>query len=107
MTGPTDSVAQADRPTASDRPLFIPLRAKWYEAFERGERYTEWRAYGPRWNAHTCRKGRLAVLSYGYGRARRMTMKVVRFERVERGKAPPEAREIYPDAQYFAAISLR
>jgi hypothetical protein len=30
------------------KPLFIPLKAEFFEAFERGEKDTEYRVYGPR-----------------------------------------------------------
>lgn len=61
-------------------PLFIPLKREYFEAFERGEKTTEFRPNGPRWNARTCFVGRPVVLSLGYGRARRITGRVVRFE---------------------------
>lgn len=48
------------------RPLFIPLRGVWFEAFERGEKFDEWRRFGPRWNEMICRVGRPVVLSRGY-----------------------------------------
>lgn len=55
------------------RPLFIPLRREYFEAFERGEKTEEYRPYGPRWNERTCYPGRPVVLSLGYGKARRLT----------------------------------
>jgi hypothetical protein len=54
----------------SDRPLFIPLRACWFDAFACGEKTEEWRRHGPRWNANVCRVGRPVVLSRGYSGAR-------------------------------------
>lgn len=32
------------------KPLFIPLRAKYFLAFQDGKKTTEYREYGPRWN---------------------------------------------------------
>ena len=56
----------------TEKPLFIPLKAEFYTAFENGAKDTEYRKAGPRWNSQTCRIGRRVVLSYGYGKARRM-----------------------------------
>lgn len=53
--------------------LFIPLRGEYFDAFARGEKRTEYRKRGPRWNAETCAVGRRVVLSRGYGKARRLT----------------------------------
>jgi len=62
---------------AMDKPLFIPLKAKYFEQFESGEKTIEYRAYGGRWNQVTCYEGRPVTLSYGYGRARRLSGVVV------------------------------
>jgi hypothetical protein len=62
------------------KPLFIPLKAEFFEAFERGEKDTEYRVYGPRWNDRTCAIGREVVLSCGYGKKRRLRGVVVGFE---------------------------
>jgi hypothetical protein len=53
--------------------LFIPLRKEYFEAFERGEKVTEYRMHGPRWNEKTCKIGRRVTLSLGYGKQRRLT----------------------------------
>jgi len=53
--------------------LFIPLRREYFEAFERGEKVTEYRMHGPRWNEKTCKIGRRVTLSLGYGKQRRLT----------------------------------
>ncbi len=62
-----------------DKPLFVPLKAEFYEAFERGTKTTEYRLHGPRWNASTCYPGRSAILSFGYGKQRRMKCSVKGF----------------------------
>lgn len=54
------------------KPLFIPLKGKFYDAFERGEKTVEYRKLGPRWSAETCRVGRDVVLSRGYGKKNRL-----------------------------------
>lgn len=62
-----------------EKPLFIPLKAQHFDAFERGEKTTEYRLYGPRWNETTCRPGRHVVLSRGYGKQRRLLGKITAF----------------------------
>lgn len=32
------------------KPLFIPIKREFFEAFERGDKTHEYRLYGPRWN---------------------------------------------------------
>lgn len=56
----------------SDKPLFIPLKREYFEAFKSGEKNCEYRPYGKRWNEKTCRVGRSVVLSLGYGKANRL-----------------------------------
>lgn len=62
-----------------DRPLFIPLKAEFYDAFLSGTKTTEYRRHGPGWNAKTCTVGRRVVLSKGYGKAHRVTGTIVGF----------------------------
>lgn len=54
------------------KPLFIPLKREYFEAFKRGTKTEEYRTEGPRWNAVTCFVGRAVVLSLGYGKANRL-----------------------------------
>jgi hypothetical protein len=56
----------------TQKPLFIPLKGKFFEDFEEGRKDTEYRLRGPRWNAETCAIGRAVVLSLGYGKQRRL-----------------------------------
>ena len=90
----------------SEKSLFIPLKAKWFEAFERKEKTIEYRPYGPRWNKKQCRIGRSVVLSYGYGKARRLYGVVEKFEIVG-ADAHPGIREVYPEGDQFAAIHIK
>lgn len=62
------------------KPLFIPLKTEFFEAFENGTKDTEYRLYGSRWNERTCLIGREVVLSHGYGKGRRLRGTVVGFE---------------------------
>jgi len=63
----------------NETPLFIPLKAEFYDAFARGEKNTEYRQRGPRWNAETCFIGRRVILSRGYGKQNRLHGKIVSF----------------------------
>lgn len=56
-----------------ERPLFIPLKAEHYDAFDRGQKTEEYRQRGQRWNIETCRIGRRVILSRGYGKKHRLT----------------------------------
>lgn len=62
----------------AERPLFIPLRREWFEAFESGDKTEEHRRHGKRWNARTCRIGRAVTLSLGYS-GRRLTGVITSF----------------------------
>lgn len=62
--------------------LFIPLKSEYYDAFAAGEKDTEYRAYGPRWNERTCPVGRGVVLSRGYGKKNRMRGIIVQFSKM-------------------------
>lgn len=66
---------------SAPKPLFIPLKTAYFEAFANGEKTTEYRPYGPRWNERTCSVGRKVTLSHGYGKARRLTGTVIAFGR--------------------------
>lgn len=63
------------------KPLFIPLKTAYYEAFASGEKCEELRLYGPRWNERCCAPGRQVVLSKGYGKGHRMAGRIWRFKR--------------------------
>lgn len=74
---------------ASEKPLFVPLKTEHFEAFERGDKDTEFRLYGPRWNERTCHVGRKVVLSHGYGKTKRLYGIVASFAR----RSAPTASE--------------
>ena len=65
-----------------EKPVFIPLKREYYEAFERAEKDEEYRPLGPRWNPTVCRIGRRVTLSCGYGKKERMHGTIISF-RVE------------------------
>ncbi len=62
------------------KPLFIPLKTEFYEAFKRGDKTEELRKYGPRWNEKTCVPGREVILSKGYGKKNRLIGRIWRFK---------------------------
>jgi len=55
------------------KPLFIPLKAIYYDAFLSGDKPSELRLYGKRWNERTCPPGRRVIISKGYGKIHRAT----------------------------------
>lgn len=91
---------------SGERPLFIPLRREWFDAFACGEKAEEFRPYNARWNERSCRIGRPVVLSCGYGSKRRLRGVVVGF-RVVGPRAHPGIRTVYPTGDRFAAIAVR
>lgn len=63
------------------KPLFIPLKTEYFDAFADGSKREELRRYGVRWNERTCAVGRDVVLSKGYGKKHRLAGKVYKFKR--------------------------
>lgn len=61
------------------KPLFIPLNTEYFEQFRRGDKLSEFRLYGPRWNERTCYLNRPVTLSKGYGKAHRLRAVIVDF----------------------------
>jgi hypothetical protein len=64
-----------------EKPLFVPLNAEFWYAFRNGDKTDELRLFGPRWNEETCRVGRKALLSKGYGKAHRILAVVAEFHK--------------------------
>lgn len=64
------------------KPLFIPLKTEYFLAFKSGEKRTEYRLLGPRWNALTVTPGRGAVLSHGYS-GERIAATVLRMREIK------------------------
>ena len=53
------------------KPVFIPLKTEYYEAFCNGSKTVEYRQHGKRWNAKNCEVGRRVTISKGYGKQSR------------------------------------
>lgn len=102
--------AQVGTAPSDEKPLFIPLRREYFEAFRSGTKREEYRKTGGRWNARTCRPGRAAVLSLGYGKKSRVEARVAYFRRVPLCSLPQDARDtiraIYGPVETVACIGL-
>jgi hypothetical protein len=85
------------------KPLFIPLKAEYFNAFADGSKSIEYRPYGARWNERTCPVGRPVVLSYGYGKARRLRGRVTGFARSTLATTTDAWRDCYGDRHCEAA----
>lgn len=97
----------------SEKPLFIPLAAQWFDAFATGSKTREYRLIGARWNEKTCRIGRAATLSRGYGKQARLYGRVASFTALNLADLPADAaaamRAIYafiPDGNAIAEIGF-
>lgn len=77
------------------KPLFIPLKGCYFDAFADGSKTTEYRPFGKRWNGGTCWIGRPVVLSRGYGKQRRLAGKVIGFSVDERPQDRPGWLDCY------------
>lgn len=87
------------------KPLFIPLKTAYFEAFADGTKTVEYRAYGPRWNERICVPGRPATISHGYS-GNRITATISQFETLILQQAPAPAQQLFPHAHLIAAIHL-
>lgn len=91
-----------------EKPIFIPLKTQYYEAFVSGEKKVEYRKYGNRWNKEVCRIGRKVTISKGYGKQNRRSGVIVAFGRVKFKDAPPTVSDVYPDGEPdIAAIGIK
>jgi hypothetical protein len=88
-----------------DKPLFIPLKAEYFDAFAAGTKNIEYRKFGPHWNKDTCAQGRPVVLSRGYGKQQRLRGVVAKFS-VADYCTVPEAHVIYRAPCLIACISI-
>ncbi len=88
------------------KPLFIPLKRKYYEEFISGNKQVEYRKYGKGWNERTCLVGRSVVISLGYGKQRRSIGTIQSFNVID-SSTIPAAKEVYGFEQIkLAAIGI-
>lgn len=88
------------------KPLFIPLKREYFEAFAEGRKVVEYRRYGARWNERTCRNGRPVVLSLGYGKHRRLRGEVTGFVRYSKEWLGIGWEECYPGVPTSEACGI-
>lgn len=62
----------------TEKPLFLPLKTEYYEAFCDGSKTVEYRR-GEKWNSTTCRIGRRVTISKGYGKQSRRNGTIVNY----------------------------
>lgn len=88
------------------KPLFIPLKTEYFEAFVAGTKTEEIRRYGQVWNATNIQPGRLVTLSHGYGKGRRLSgvVKAVRID--PNPRKLPGWLECYPNAHASACAFI-
>ena len=91
-----------------EKPLFIPLKTEYYRAFEDGSKHYELRPYGARWNERTCRAGRAATLSLGYGKKNRINKTIMELEIIPvsglKGQAAKDWKSVYGNKHEFVAV---
>lgn len=82
------------------KPLFVPLKREYFEAFYNGTKRTEYRLYGPRWHEGTVIPGRPVTLSLGYSGARLSgTVRKMR-------KVKNTITDLYPRGAILCAIDI-
>lgn len=87
------------------KPLFIPLKTRWFREFSEGRKTIEYRRYGPRWHEGTCVVGRAVIISHGYS-GDRIRGIIVDFERIYLHETPSVVQKLFVDSDFIAAISI-
>ncbi len=106
MAQPVSVIGGATVTETPEKPLFIPLNAEWFDAFERGYKREEYRPSGGRWNDRTCRPGRRVTLSRGYGKQQRLHGVITGFRIDVAPCALPAWRSLYGDRGPAAVITI-
>lgn len=88
------------------KPLFIPLKRRFYEAFACGSKTTEYRLYGRCWNERTCTVGRPVILSCGYGKANRLRGTIKAFAVDNHPDSRPDFVSLYGKGKKAACITI-
>ncbi len=73
------------------KPLFIPLKTEYFNAFKDGTKKHEFRV-GNRWNEKHCTVGRKVTLSKGYGKHERLNGVITSFEVVSVNDLPDKQK---------------
>lgn len=85
------------------KPLFVPLKRAYFEAFKEGTKTEEFRPYGKRWNGTVCLVGRPVVLSLGYGKQNRIAGRISGFRVSQEPTLTPAWKDCYGDRKGMAA----
>lgn len=87
--------------------LLLILKKRYWEAFARGEKTTEFRRHRPPFVARTFAPGRLVRLSYNYDLARypRLVARIADFE-VRIARDHPELLDVYPELRPDDELAL-
>ncbi|MCK5611591.1 hypothetical protein KAR91_57500 [Candidatus Pacearchaeota archaeon] len=89
----------------TEKPLFIPLKAEYYDQFVSGRKTCELRLDGKRWNERTCHVARSVTLSRGYGKQHRMIGTIRNTYAVEDFKNP-DFMELYGAGETCRVIEI-
>ncbi|MFZ5698756.1 MAG: hypothetical protein ACOY9J_08610 [Pseudomonadota bacterium] len=91
------------------KPLFIPLKSEYFDAFARGEKTTEYRRWSARWCATSCVIGREVILSKGYGNKYRLRGVITSFSVCETPDELPGWKECYGSGpgEHAACIEIK
>lgn len=87
------------------KPLFLPLKAAFFDAFVDGSKTIEYRLYGARWNEGTCKVGRPVLLSRGYGKRSRRWGQIEEFYTSHDVTESSAFRSCYPFAMEGAVAA--
>lgn len=91
------------------KPLFIPLKTEYFEAFKLGAKTHEYRKYNAWWNEKKCQPGRPVILSKGYGKHDRIYGVVKSFKarlvkEIKDQKAVKAIKDLYGHENHLMAI---
>lgn len=86
------------------KPLFIPLKTEYFNAFKNGSKTYELR-FGSRWGEKHCPVGRQVTLSRGYGKHERLNGTITSYQLVQVRDLPQAdidaCLDCYKDLQDF------
>lgn len=84
---------------------FFPLKKQYFNMFLCGDKNTEYRYFGKRWNFETLSVGKIAILANGYNFPR-IEAKIVKLEVIKWIEAPEYVKQALPIDADLLAIHL-
>lgn len=91
------------------KPLFIPLKTEYFNAFKEGTKKYELRV-GAKWGHKHCKVGRAVTLSKGYGKHERLNGVITSFESVNVDSLSDNdynaVKALYPYTDYINKIGI-